>query len=382
MRSSKNKPSSKPSSLPFSSSDLCTFLTATLVLLPCVFVFYLLATDHHKYYTSQIPSLFNASIPSASSASNVTRLNSSMLSRSKIEDELARARLVIQQVARNSSLVSFHEYPDYVPKGPIYRNPNAFHRDGEIVQDICVQGRRATNVPQWAMQELVLVGGKGPWTTKYVPELYNNSIRALCNANTSEGFNPSKDVSFPEINLISGDVPASSLGGLPPSRRTVLAFFAGRLHGHIRSLLFDQWKNRHDDVDAAEEGGLNDAVLVYEQLPQGVSYSSMLKKSKVVEAIYADCVPVLISDGYALPFNDVLNWDSFSIKIKVEDIPKIKNILMGISMRRYLKMQGRIRQVKKHFFVNKIPKRFDVFHMIVHSIWLRRLNIRIEEPQE
>ena len=83
-----------------------------------------------------------------------------------------------------------------------------------------------------------------------------------------------KDVSFPEINLVSGDVSSSSLCGLPPSRRSVLVFFAGRLHGHIRSLLLIQWKQNSDGGDQ------KDAVLVYDQLPNGVSYSSMLKKSR------------------------------------------------------------------------------------------------------
>ncbi|GAB4859302.1 hypothetical protein Ancab_010764 [Ancistrocladus abbreviatus] len=220
----------------------------------------------------------------------------------------------------------------------------------------------------------------GPWATTYVPQLYNNSIRALCNANTSEGFNPARDVSFPEINLLTGEVVANSLGGLPPSQRSILAFFAGRLHGHIRQLLLQHWKDKDNDIQ------------VYEQLPLGISYDTMLKKSRfclcpsgyevasprVVEAIYAECIPVLISENYVLPFNDVLNWKSFSIQVDVQDIPNIKSILMGISPRQYLRMQRRVKQVRRHFMVNSTPKRFDVFHMIIHSVWLRRLNIFVQ----
>ncbi|KAF5944057.1 hypothetical protein HYC85_018134 [Camellia sinensis] len=44
----------------------------------------------------------------------------------------------------------------------------------------------------------------GPEISFAVPNLYNNSIRALCNANTSEKLNPSRDVSIPEICLPSG----------------------------------------------------------------------------------------------------------------------------------------------------------------------------------
>ncbi|XP_050364992.1 probable glycosyltransferase At5g03795 [Argentina anserina] len=220
----------------------------------------------------------------------------------------------------------------------------------------------------------------GPRTSSYVPQLYHKSIRVLCNANTSEGFNPSKDVSFPEIHLRTGET-KGLLGGLSPSRRSILAFFAGRLHGHIRYMLLNEWKERDQDVQ------------VYDQLPQGVSYESKLKQSKfclcpsgyevasprIVEAIYAECVPVLISDNYVPPFSDVLEWKSFSVQVKVKDIPNIKTILMGISQSQYLRMHRRVRLVQRHFVVNGPSKRYDVFNMIVHSIWLRRLNIRVED---
>lgn len=203
------------------------------------------------------------------------------------------------------------------------------------------------------------------------------SIRVLCNANTSEGFIPSKDVSYPEIHLVTGQV-QGLLGGPPPSGRPILAFFAGGLHGHIRHVLIEHWKERDEDVK------------VYERLPKRQDYNSMLKKSKyclcpsgyevasprVVEAIYAECVPVLISDGYIPPFSDVLNWDSFSVRVKVKDIANMKKILTSISPNQYKRLQRRVKQVQRHFVVNGPPKRFDIFHMTVHSIWLRRLNIR------
>ncbi|XVF71692.1 hypothetical protein PTKIN_Ptkin12aG0060400 [Pterospermum kingtungense] len=221
----------------------------------------------------------------------------------------------------------------------------------------------------------------GPRASSFVPNLFNKSIRVLCNANTSEGFNPAKDASFPEINLITGEVDAL-LGGTPPSRRSILAFFAGRLHGYIRYLLLNEWKDKQDTD-----------VQVYDQLPKGVPYMSKLKNSKfclcpsgyevasprIVEAIYAECVPVLISDSYVPPFSDVLNWSSFSVQIAVKDIPNIKKILMGISRRQYLRMRRRVKQVQRHFVVNATPKRYDVFHIINHSIWLRRLNIRVQD---
>lgn len=192
-------------------------------------------------------------------------------------------------------------------------------------------------------------------------------------------FNPKTDASFPEINLIAGEI-ENHTGGLPPSNRTVLSFFAGKqYHGKIRPILFQHWKENDKDIQ------------VYETLPEGLSYHDMMRKSKyclcpsgnevasprIVEAIYTDCVPVLISQHYVLPFSDVLNWNSFSVNVSVSDIPNLKKILPAIPQDQYLRMQKSVKQVQRHFLVNDPPKRYDVFNMIIHSIWLRRLNVRI-----
>lgn len=209
---------------------------------------------------------------------------------------------------------------------------------------------------------------QGPVTTKAIPYLYKNSVRVLCNANTSEGFNPTKDASLPEINLVTGEIKGLT-GGPSPSRRSILGFFAGGCHGHIRRVLLKQWKNKDQDLQ------------VYEYLPRHISYKGMMKKSRfclcpsgyevasprIVHPINAECAPVVISERYFLPFSDVLDWKSFSVSVQVEDILNLKNILNGISTRLYLRMQRRIKQVQKHFVLN-----YDLFHMILHWVWLGR----------
>ncbi|KAL5703104.1 hypothetical protein ACHQM5_028238 [Ranunculus cassubicifolius] len=220
----------------------------------------------------------------------------------------------------------------------------------------------------------------GPYVSSYVPNLYNNSIRVLCSANTSEGFRPSKDVTLPEMNLVWGTT-KGLIGGPSPSQRTLLAFFAGAMHGPIRPILLHHWMNKDKDIHVSEK------------LPKNMSYYTIMRKSKyclcpsgyevasprIVEAIYTGCVPVLISDHYVPPFSDVLNWKSFSVEVKVSNISELKNILLGISEKQYLQMQRRGMQIRRHFELNYPPKRFDVYHMILHSVWLRRLNVQIHD---
>ncbi|KAG4959595.1 hypothetical protein AAZX31_13G131700 [Glycine max] len=245
----------------------------------------------------------------------------------------------------------------------------------------------ATRYPYWnrslgADHFMLACHDWGPEASFSLPYLHKNSIRVLCNANTSEGFKPAKDVSFPEINLQTGSI-NGFVGGPSASKRSILAFFAGGVHGPIRPILLEHWENKDEDIQ------------VHKYLPKGVSYYGMLRKSKfclcpsgyevasprVVEAIYTGCVPVLISEHYVPPFSDVLNWKSFSVELSVKDIPILKDILMSISPRQHIRMQRRVGQIRRHFEVHSPPKRFDVFHMILHSVWLRRLNFRVRDDQ-
>ncbi|KAK1417223.1 hypothetical protein QVD17_26348 [Tagetes erecta] len=218
----------------------------------------------------------------------------------------------------------------------------------------------------------------GPFVSRRNPELFKSFIRVLCNANRSEGFVPSRDVSMTEINGPLNNIPTVS-SGESPHNRSILAFFAGGNHGFVRERLFKYWGNKQDDD-----------IQVYSYLPKDRNYTKLLSQSKyclcpsgyevassrLTEAIYTGCVPVVIKEGYVLPYSDVLDWSQFSVQVPVDKIPKIKKILEEIPFSKYMEMQKKVIEVQKHFKVNLPAKEFDVLHMILHSVWLRRLNVQ------
>ncbi|WCJ25864.1 Exostosin family protein [Euphorbia peplus] len=222
----------------------------------------------------------------------------------------------------------------------------------------------------------------GPYTLTMHNELAKNTIKALCNADVSEGiFNASNDISLPETTIRTPRRPLRNVGGgIRVSQRPILAFFAGNMHGRVRPNLLKYWKNKDEDM------------RIYGVLPsrisRNMSYVHHMKSSRfcicpmgyevnsprIVESIYYECVPVIIADNFVLPFSDVLDWSAFSIVVAEKDIPKLKEILLAIPLRRYLTMLTNLKMLQKHFLWNPTPLRYDLFHMILHSIWLSKLN--------
>ncbi|XP_071685545.1 probable glycosyltransferase At5g20260 [Rutidosis leptorrhynchoides] len=259
-----------------------------------------------------------------------------------------------------------------------------FRRMQVIVEDYI--GVIAERYPYWnrsngADHFYVACHDWGPWVSKGNPKLFENLIRVLCNANTSEGFIPRRDVSMSEIYGPFNNIPLVG-SGQSPNNRSILAFFAGGNHGYVRNKLFQSWGNKQDSD-----------IQVHSYLPKGENYTELLSKSKyclcpsgyevasarLTEAIHMGCVPVVIKDHYVLPYNDVLDWSQFSVQVAVTNIPDLKGVLDDIPFSKYLELQKKVMEVQKHFTLNIPAKNFDVFHMILHSVWLRRLNFQLRE---
>ncbi|KAL8189597.1 hypothetical protein R6Q57_029163 [Mikania cordata] len=219
----------------------------------------------------------------------------------------------------------------------------------------------------------------GPFVTSGNPKMFQNFIRVLCNANSSEGFVPIRDVSMSESKAPFDNIPAAT-SGESPYNRPILAFFAGGVHGFVRERLFQYWGNNQDDD-----------IQVRTYLPKPQNHTELLTQSRyclcpsgyevatsrLTEAIYAGCVPVVIKDHYVLPYSDVLDWSQFSVQVPVDKIPEIKRILQEIPFSKYMEMQQKVVEVQKHFMINLPAKHYDVIHMILHSVWLRRLNVQL-----
>ncbi|CAH8363170.1 unnamed protein product [Eruca vesicaria subsp. sativa] len=218
------------------------------------------------------------------------------------------------------------------------------------------------------------------WAPAETRKHFSKSIKAFCNADVKEGFVFGQDTSLPETVVRDPKKPLSNIGGMSASKRPTLAFFAGNPdHGYVRPILLSYWGNNKDPD-----------MKIFGKLPRSKgnkNYLQFMKTSKycicakgyevnsprVVEAIFYDCVPVIISDNFVPPYFEVLNWEAFAVFVLEKDIPNLKKILMSISERRYRQMQMRVKRVQKHFLWHVKPEKYDMFHMILHSVWFNRV---------
>ncbi|KAL0308250.1 UNVERIFIED_CONTAM: putative glycosyltransferase [Sesamum radiatum] len=99
--------------------------------------------------------------------------------------------------------------------------------------------------------------------------------------------------------------------------------------------------------------------------------------ARIGDALYYGCVPVIIANHYDLPFQDILNWNSFSIVVATLDIPLLKRILQGISVAEHLILQNNVLKVRKHFQWHLSPVDYDAFYLVMYELWLRRSSSRV-----
>ncbi|KAE8687533.1 Exostosin family protein [Hibiscus syriacus] len=216
-----------------------------------------------------------------------------------------------------------------------------------------------------------------PYETRHHME---HCIKELCNADVTAGFKIGRDVSLPETYVRSARNPLRDLGGKPPSQRHILAFYAGSNHGYLRPILLKHWEDKDPDMKIL--GPMPPGVaskMTYIQYMKSSKYCICPKgyevnSPRVVESIFYECVPIIISDNFVPPFFEVLDWGAFSLILAEKDIPNLKDILMSIGQERYLALQLGVRKVQRHFLWHAKPERYDLFHMTLHSIWYNRVH--------
>eukprot|EP00268_Persea_americana_P013281 TRINITY_DN1578_c0_g1_i2.p1 TRINITY_DN1578_c0_g1~~TRINITY_DN1578_c0_g1_i2.p1 ORF type:complete len:426 (-),score=44.94 TRINITY_DN1578_c0_g1_i2:503-1780(-) len=212
----------------------------------------------------------------------------------------------------------------------------------------------------------------GVRATEGLPFLIKNSIRVVCSPSYDVGYIPHKDVALPQI-LQPFALPA---GGNDIENRTILGFWAGHRNSRIRVILARVWEN--DTELAISNNRINRAIgeLVYQKTFYRTKFcicpgGSQVNSARITDSIHYGCVPVILSNYYDLPFNDILDWRKFSLILKEDDVYQLKSILKAVSDDEFIALHKRLVEVQKHFVWHSPPIKFDAFHMVMYDLWLR-----------
>lgn len=213
----------------------------------------------------------------------------------------------------------------------------------------------------------------GVRATEGVDYLVKNSIRVVCSPSYNVGFIPHKDVALPQV-LQPYPLPA---GGDDVENRTTLGFWAGHRNSKIRVRLAAIWENDTELDISSNRISRAIGPLIYQKKYYKTKFcicpgGSQVNSARIAESIHYGCVPVILSDYYDLPFNDILNWRKFAVILKESDVYQLKDRLKAISNEEFIALHRNLIKVQKHYFWNTPPVRYDAFHMVMYELWLRR----------
>ncbi|KAJ6735484.1 EXOSTOSIN HEPARAN SULFATE GLYCOSYLTRANSFERASE -RELATED [Salix purpurea] len=212
----------------------------------------------------------------------------------------------------------------------------------------------------------------GVRATEGVLFLIKNAIRVVCSPSYDVGFIPHKDIALPQV-LQPFALPA---GGNDVENRTTLGFWAGHRNSRIRVILARVWEN-DTELDISNNR-INRATghLVYQKRFYGSKYcicpgGSQVNSARIADSIHYGCIPVILSNYYDLPFNDILDWHKFSVVLKEQDVYRLKQILKDIPDNKLVSLHKNVVKAQKHFQWNSPPVKYDAFHMVMYDLWLR-----------
>ncbi|OMO63494.1 Exostosin-like protein [Corchorus olitorius] len=211
-----------------------------------------------------------------------------------------------------------------------------------------------------------------------VPHLVKNSIRVVCYpGDYDDGYIPRKDFTLPHI-IQPFALPAAVFD---PDNRTTLGFWTGSSKSELRDKLVSAWQSDKDlDIQTNRmnrNSTGNMSHLILDKFNKAKfcicpGSTSQLHGSRIALSIHHGCVPVILSDHYDLPFNEILDWTKFSVIIKEDEIQELKRLLQGLSYGRFRFLHYNTIQVQRHLQWNSPPIQYDAFHMVMYQLWLRR----------
>jgi len=201
----------------------------------------------------------------------------------------------------------------------------------------------------------------------------NKNVSVFKSAFSKQYYNPNKDVSIPQFPRyrFSKELIKQYCGN-----KIILASFKGhprKGHNPIRDKLFKMNDNKELVIKEFSNNPKDFEFKLgktMEILPStdNDSYLNLLFKSRFsllprgngcalsyrhIEAMNTGSIPVIISDDYALPFSESIDWDSCSIRIKESELDNLLEIIKS-NLDREDELRENVKNVYEKYFSSTI----------------------------
>lgn len=189
-------------------------------------------------------------------------------------------------------------------------------------------------------------------TTAYFPDSWNRIPSEWRGDHPC--YDPAKDIVLPAWKAPDPYPILQNFSTRPRQERPILFYFNGNLGSAyedgrpepqysmgIRQKLAAEFGSQQDKQGLL---GRQAAVDVVVQAQRSAEYKRELSRSRfcgvlpgdgwsgrMEDSILNGCIPVIIQDGIHLPFENVLNYESFTLRIAEDDIPQLITILKSIN---------------------------------------------------
>lgn len=153
-------------------------------------------------------------------------------------------------------------------------------------------------------------------------------------------------------------------------QRDLLFFFSGTANSCTRRLVISNFAHRHSDRYVVTEepiAKMEWARYLHRSkfclVPDGFSAIS----ARLFEVLLHGCVPVIISEAFHPPFEDMINWREIAIFMRREQIPYIEQHLDLVGSE-YFILHRKISQVSKAFDVGSAAFWLALFSSIMRQV--------------
>jgi hypothetical protein len=259
---------------------------------------------------------------------------------------------------------------------PAYGNPAAAYMRGSAHESKTINGYldKVVDAARNRSTERLLVVNMNPFfrLPVFLREIENIYVADGSLAMFERTLNP-RTVSLPALPIITG-----APSGL--SFRTVLASFRGVPSHPIRRKLASIAEGEKIVVNLVERDNHSGKINALNKTTDA-AYEALLQRSifafvprgdsrfsyRLLEVMSFGCIPIVLSDGWVLPFDRTLDWNAFSLSFNSDSISGIPEALGNLRDDEIAQMSGEVERVYNadfkdlHCIVQTLVEELDSF---------------------